>query len=193
MGRIYRPESKPEKDTAPDTAGVPGGRFYRPSSGIATTEDGSQAPPASATKAEWAKYAKSLGATSAEVKSLNRDALVEKYGTEAEETPAEVPDDPAAETVQEEPVEAAKEISVATGALEPPEDAAPPSGDPAAETQQEEPIEAAVEVGGPAGANQPKNNASRGEWETFARSQGASDEDLEGLGRNDIRAKYQLI
>lgn len=191
MGRFYRESSKPEKSSGSETSGVPEGRFYRPSSGIAQADDESGPPRASATKKEWVAYAKTVGGTDSELRSMTRDSIAEKYGQPVEET--EPAADPAAETVQPEPVEAAKDLSVATGALEPPEDAAPPSGDPAAETVQPEPVEAAEEVAGPAGANQPTGNASRGEWARFAKSQGATDEDLEGLGRNEIRAKYQVI
>lgn len=37
---------------------------------------------------------------------------------------------------------------------------------------------------------EPAGNASTAEWTAYAKSQGATDEDLEGLKRNDIAAKY---
>ena len=36
----------------------------------------------------------------------------------------------------------------------------------------------------------PGGNASADEWREYARTQGASDEDLEGLSRDDLRAAY---
>lgn len=197
MGRFYRPPSEPEEATESETLGTPEGRFYRPSSGVAVPEDMEdlKAPAKSAAKKDWAAYAKSLGATDSEVKSLNRDALADKYGPkDSDETPSAAPAasvDAAAETVQPNPVEAAKDLSVATGALEPPADADTVVTDAAAETVQEDPIEAAEEVAGPPGANQPSGNASREDWVVFAKSRGATDEDLEGLGRNEIRSHYQ--
>lgn len=62
--------------------------------------------------------------------------------------------------------------------------------DAAAETPVEEPIELASEVAGDPPIEAPGANASRADWERYARSQGATDEDLEGLKRNDIRDKY---
>lgn len=37
---------------------------------------------------------------------------------------------------------------------------------------------------------QPSGNGSTEEWAAFAKSKGATDEDLEGMSRNEIRAKY---
>jgi hypothetical protein len=36
----------------------------------------------------------------------------------------------------------------------------------------------------------PSGNASLEAWQDYAKSQGASDDDLEGLSRNDLRDKY---
>lgn len=36
----------------------------------------------------------------------------------------------------------------------------------------------------------PAGNASLEDWQEFARSQGATDDDLEGKTRNDLRAEY---
>lgn len=44
----------------------------------------------------------------------------------------------------------------------------------------------------PAVGESPKGNASHDEWEAYARTQGATDEDLDGLGRDAIRDKYTL-
>jgi hypothetical protein len=69
--------------------------------------------------------------------------------------------------------------------------------DPAAETVHEEPVEAASEQAGDPPGQQPSASASRAEWEEYARTQGATDEDLafEGkpLSRNALRDKYGLI
>lgn len=40
------------------------------------------------------------------------------------------------------------------------------------------------------GDGEPAGNASKEEWVEYAKSKGASDEDLEGLGRNEIRDQY---
>lgn len=37
---------------------------------------------------------------------------------------------------------------------------------------------------------QPSGNGSTEEWAAFAKSKGATDADLEGMSRNEIRAKY---
>jgi hypothetical protein len=168
--------------------------MYRPSSGVAVPEEleGTQPPAKSAAKKEWAAYAKSLGATDSEVKSLNRDALAEKYGPKDEEpTSSEPSTDSAAQTQQESPTEAAKEISVATGALDT-EDVAGEGEDSSAEAPDDV-VNSAQEVAGPPGMNQPSGNASREEWVDFAKSRGATDEELADLGRNDIRDRYSLI
>ena len=48
---------------------------------------------------------------------------------------------------------------------------------PEQETQSSEPV-------------QPAGNASLEDWQDYARSQGASDEDLDGVSRNDLRDAY---
>lgn len=40
------------------------------------------------------------------------------------------------------------------------------------------------------GSEQPAGNASLEEWQEFARTQGATDADLDGKSRNDLRDQY---
>lgn len=37
---------------------------------------------------------------------------------------------------------------------------------------------------------EPAGNASREQWEAYARDQGATDEDIDGMSRDDLRATY---
>jgi hypothetical protein len=66
--------------------------------------------------------------------------------------------------------------------------------DPAAETVQDEPVEAASEQAGDPPVettNPPAGNATRAEWVDYAvNQQGATEEELDGLGRNEIRDRY---
>lgn len=66
--------------------------------------------------------------------------------------------------------------------------------DPAAETVQPEPVEAASEQAGDPPVettDPPAGSASREEWVDYAvTQQGASEDELEGLGRNAIRDRY---
>ena len=189
MGRLYRPSSSSPEES-PVTTPVVTGRLYRPSSGVAH-EDGEKVPARSASKAEWVDYAKSKGASDS-VSSLTRAAIIEEYAPRDDESTQDgAPVDSAAETTQEQPIEAAKDISVASGALD--GDVSGEGEDPFLEGNSATPIEDAEEQAGPPGANQPKANASLGEWQTFARSQGATDEELEGQGRNDLRDRYSLL
>lgn len=41
------------------------------------------------------------------------------------------------------------------------------------------------------GSEEPAGNASRDAWVAYAKSKGATDEDLEGMGRDDIRDTYE--
>lgn len=50
--------------------------------------------------------------------------------------------------------------------------------------------DAAPEGDGAAGSEQPAGNASLEEWQEFARTQGATDADLDGKSRNDLRDQY---
>lgn len=51
--------------------------------------------------------------------------------------------------------------------------------------------EASVEDGeAESGSEQPAGNASLEEWQEFARTQGATDTDLDGKSRNDLRDQY---
>lgn len=65
--------------------------------------------------------------------------------------------------------------------------------DPAAEAGQVEPVEAASEQAGDPPVettNPPARNASRGAWASYARRQGMSKDELDGLSRNAIRDRY---
>lgn len=53
------------------------------------------------------------------------------------------------------------------------------------------PVPAAVVVEGVSGVDKPAGNAGLDEWTAYARSQGVSDDDLEGLSRNDVRDLYK--
>ena len=44
---------------------------------------------------------------------------------------------------------------------------------------------------GVSGVDKPAGNAGLDEWTVYARSQGATDDDLEGLSRNDVRDLYK--
>lgn len=54
-------------------------------------------------------------------------------------------------------------------------------------------VEAAAENAGEPPLAMPSGNASRGEWADYARSRGATEEELEGQSRNDLRDRYQLL
>lgn len=65
--------------------------------------------------------------------------------------------------------------------------------DPAAEAGQDDPVEAASEQAGDPPVettNPPARSASREEWVDYAKRQGASDDELDGVGRNAIRDRY---
>lgn len=47
-----------------------------------------------------------------------------------------------------------------------------------------------AEEGGSAEVERPSGNAALEEWQTYAKSQGASDADLDGLSRNEVRDLY---
>lgn len=42
----------------------------------------------------------------------------------------------------------------------------------------------------PKSSDQPAGNASTEAWQEYAKSQGATDDDIDGLSRDDIRAQY---
>lgn len=46
------------------------------------------------------------------------------------------------------------------------------------------------ENAGDQGDGAPTKSASKGDWEAYARSQGATDEDLDGLTKDELVAKY---
>lgn len=50
--------------------------------------------------------------------------------------------------------------------------------------------DAASTDGGGSDSDQPAGNASLEEWQEFARTQGATDADLEDKSRNDLRDQY---
>lgn len=58
-------------------------------------------------------------------------------------------------------------------------ESAEPEGEPGDEADDEEPVD-----------GKPRGNASTEAWHEYAKSQGASDEDLTGLTRDEIRDLY---
>jgi hypothetical protein len=102
---------------------------------------------------------------------------------------------------KEEVREAKKEQVAAEKAAASPATEPETPADPAAETTVESPVEAASATAAnppPETANQPGSNASRGAWAEYAKTRGATDEDLldsdgNPLGRNALRDKYALI
>ncbi|WP_460690224.1 hypothetical protein [Nesterenkonia suensis] len=82
-------------------------------------------------------------------------------------------------TAESDPRDAVTARLVATGRLI---DVTPAQEAPAADSEAQEPGQATTsQVAAPSG------NASRAEWEAYALTQGLTEADLEGLGRNDIR------
>lgn len=155
MGRLMvpsTPATRGEVDLADASQVIagPDGRFYLPS------EDA---------KAEKARVsdpveAAALFAGQPPTKEETRAAKKEQLAAEKAAEPV-TPEDPAAETVVDEPVKSAGEQ-----ATEPPGQA-------------------------------PGANASRADWEAYARTRGATDDDLvfedRPLTRNELRDKYGLI
>ena len=85
-------------------------------------------------------------------------------------------------TAQVPPPSEAPEPAESPNATEATEPEDEPEGESEAEETEDEPE--AEETKEPAG------NASKAVWVEYAKSKGATDADLEGLGRNDIAAKY---
>jgi hypothetical protein len=63
--------------------------------------------------------------------------------------------------------------------------------DPAVETVNPDPIAVAAADAGDPPIPEPKGSASKADWERYARSTGATDDDVDGLSRDELRAKYQ--